>query len=244
MVEDPSRHLAAFAEAGADMLVVHAEADHHLQRTLDAIRALGCKAGVALNPGTDVNAVRWLVADLDMLLIMSVNPGFSGQAFIPASFAKLRAARRLLDENGGGNVLIQVDGGVAPKTPALWWRPGPMCWFPVRHFSVTSPMARAWRPLPRPARQAASAPAFGPPRPGNRSRARLGVVCGPRRAPQWARRKFDNAYSQRYLFQDPPQGCGSLARLSPSSKTTVKEPFHAHPQTVRQCSPYPGRGRH
>ena len=115
MVEDPSRHLAAFAEAGADMLVVHAEADHHLQRTLDAIRALGCKAGVALNPGTDVNAVRWLVADLDMLLIMSVNPGFSGQAFIPASFAKLRAARRLLDENGGGNVLIQVDGGVCPE---------------------------------------------------------------------------------------------------------------------------------
>ncbi len=73
---------------------------------------------MALNPGTDVSAVRWLAADMDMLLVMSVNPGFSGQAFIPASFAKLRAARRLLDENGGENVLIQVDGGVCPENAA------------------------------------------------------------------------------------------------------------------------------
>jgi len=118
MVNDPARYIADFHKAGADMLVIHAEADKHPQRTLTAIRAMGCKAGLALNPGTDVNAARWLAADMDMLLLMSVNPGFSGQAFIPATFDKIRAARQMLDANGGAEALIQIDGGVCPENTA------------------------------------------------------------------------------------------------------------------------------
>ena len=120
MVEDPARYLEAFCAAGADMLVIHAEADRHAQRTLTAIRELGCKAGLALNPGTDVNAVRWLASDMDMLLIMGVNPGFSGQKFLPRTLEKLRSARQMLDENGGGDVPIQMDGGACPENaPSL-----------------------------------------------------------------------------------------------------------------------------
>ena len=118
MVQDPSRYIRDFRDVGADMLVIHAEADRHPQRTLSAIRDMGCKAGVALNPGTDLGAIRWLVNDMDMLLIMSVNPAFSGQTFIPATFDKIRSARRLLDACGREDVLIQVDGGVCPENTA------------------------------------------------------------------------------------------------------------------------------
>lgn len=118
MIEQPARHLAAFREAGADMLVIHLEADRHPQRTLSEIRRLGCRAGVALNPGTDIAPLRWLAPDCDMVLIMSVNPGFSGQKFIPQSFAKIRAARELLDASGGEHVLLQVDGGACPDNAA------------------------------------------------------------------------------------------------------------------------------
>lgn len=118
MITDPARHIAAFHDAGADMLVIHAETDPHPQRTLTEIRRLGCKAGLALNPGTDTACLRWLAADLDMALIMSVNPGFSGQKFIPVSFDKLRAARSLLDAHGGSQVLLQVDGGACPDNAA------------------------------------------------------------------------------------------------------------------------------
>lgn len=118
MIEQPARHLAAFREAGADMLVIHLEADRHPQRTLTEIRRLGCRAGVALNPGTDIAPLRWLAADCDMVLVMSVNPGFSGQKFIPQSFAKIRAVRELLDASGGEHVLVQVDGGACPENAA------------------------------------------------------------------------------------------------------------------------------
>ncbi len=118
MIEQPARHLAAFREAGADMLVIHLEADRHPQRTLNEIRRLGCRAGVALNPGTDIAPLRWLAPDCDMVLVMSVNPGFSGQKFIPQSFAKIRAARELLDAFGGEHVLLQVDGGACPENAA------------------------------------------------------------------------------------------------------------------------------
>lgn len=118
MIEQPARHLAAFREAGADMLVIHLEADRHPQRTLSEIRRLGCRAGVALNPGTDIGALRWLAPDCDMVLVMSVNPGFSGQRFIPQSFAKIRAVRELLDASGGEHVLLQVDGGACPENAA------------------------------------------------------------------------------------------------------------------------------
>ena len=118
MVEEPARYLRDFKEAGADLLVIHAEADRHAQRTLTEIRKLGLKAGLALNPGTDLSAARWLAPDLDLLLLMSVNPGFSGQAFIPQTYEKIRAARALLAEAGVAGALVQVDGGACPENVA------------------------------------------------------------------------------------------------------------------------------
>lgn len=118
MIEQPTRHLEAFRAAGADMIVIHLEADRHPQRTLTEIRRLGCKAGIALNPGTDIAPLRWLAPDCDMVLVMSVNPGFSGQKFIPQSYAKVRAVRELLDAANGESVLVQVDGGACPENAA------------------------------------------------------------------------------------------------------------------------------
>ncbi|MDR1660292.1 MAG: ribulose-phosphate 3-epimerase [Desulfovibrio sp.] len=115
MVEKPARYLEDFRTAGADMLVVHIEADMHVRRTLSGIRALGMKCGIAVNPGTDIGFLRWLAHDLDMLLLMSVNPGFSGQSFLPEVYDKLRVARALLREAGAGDVPVQVDGGVCPE---------------------------------------------------------------------------------------------------------------------------------
>ncbi|MBO4313352.1 MAG: ribulose-phosphate 3-epimerase [Desulfovibrio sp.] len=115
MIEEPARYLEAFKAAGSDMLVVHAEADRHLQRTLAQIRAVGLKAGLALNPATDIACLNWLAADIDLLLIMGVNPGFAGQSFIPATFGKVCAARELLDSLGAADVPIEVDGGVCPE---------------------------------------------------------------------------------------------------------------------------------
>jgi len=111
MIEAPDRYLAAFAEAGADVLTVHHEACPHLHRTLQVIRELGLKAGVALNPATPVEAVRDVLDLTDLVLVMSVNPGFGGQAFIPASTGKVRRARSLLDA-AGSPAELEVDGGV------------------------------------------------------------------------------------------------------------------------------------
>ena len=97
---------------------MNAEADRHPQRTLSEIRRLGMKAGLAFNPGTDIASLRWLAPDLDMVLVMSVNPGFSGQKFIPQSFDKIRATRAMLNAAGAGDVLIQVDGGACPENTA------------------------------------------------------------------------------------------------------------------------------
>ncbi len=115
MIESPSRYLEDFAKAGADMLVVHMEAETHLQRCLARIHELGMRCGVALNPSTDISALRWLVHDMDMVLLMSVNPGFSGQKFLPMVEDKIRAVRELLDQNGGKHIPVQVDGGVCPE---------------------------------------------------------------------------------------------------------------------------------
>ena len=112
MVEAPERYLDDFVSAGADMLVVHAEATRHLQGTLAGIRRLGVKAGVALNPATPLAVLEHVLDDVDMVLVMSVNPGFSGQAFIPATYAKLRRLREMLVAHGGADMLVQVDGGV------------------------------------------------------------------------------------------------------------------------------------
>ncbi len=111
MIREPERYLEDFCDAGADMLVVHAEATVHLQRVLARIRQLGMKAGVALNPSTPLCALDYVLDDTDMVLLMSVNPGFGGQSFIPATLEKIRELRRRLDARGL-NTLIQIDGGV------------------------------------------------------------------------------------------------------------------------------------
>jgi ribulose-phosphate 3-epimerase len=112
MIERPERYLERFAEAGAHSLTVHAEASPHLHRTVQQIGDLGLRSGVAINPATPLCAVREIVPALDLLLIMSVNPGFGGQAFIPGSENKVRRARELLAEHGSASVDLQVDGGV------------------------------------------------------------------------------------------------------------------------------------
>lgn len=112
MIVDPDRYIQTFADLGADVLTVHAEACTHLHRTLDAIRAAGMKAGVALNPHTSVEAVREVAGDLDLVCLMSVNPGFGGQSFIERTYAKTKALRSLLQEEGASEVLIEIDGGV------------------------------------------------------------------------------------------------------------------------------------
>ena len=111
MIEEPDRYLDAFVEAGASMISVHVEVLPHLHRTIQAIKALGAKAGVALNPATPVVALEEIAADVDHVLVMSVNPGFGGQTFIPRSESKIRAVRALLDRQGS-RAPIEVDGGV------------------------------------------------------------------------------------------------------------------------------------
>ena len=118
MIADPDRYIEAFADAGANGLTVHVEACPHLHRTIAAIRELGCRAGVALNPATPAGSLDEIAADLDLVLVMSVNPGFGGQAFIPRSESKVRAVRALLDERGS-KAVIEVDGGIDTTTAPL-----------------------------------------------------------------------------------------------------------------------------
>jgi ribulose-phosphate 3-epimerase len=111
MIDDPRRYIQSFREAGADWLTIHLEADRHPHRTLAHIRDLGGRAGLALNPGTPVSLAADLLGELDLLLVMSVDPGFGGQAFIDRALGKLAQARALIDEQGLGCEL-EVDGGV------------------------------------------------------------------------------------------------------------------------------------
>jgi ribulose-phosphate 3-epimerase len=111
MISEPDRYLEAFATAGASMISVHVEVLPHLHRTVAAIKALGVQAGVVLNPSTPVTAIEEVAGDLDFVLVMSVNPGFGGQAFIPRSETKIRAVRSLLDR-AGSRAPIEVDGGI------------------------------------------------------------------------------------------------------------------------------------
>ena len=111
MIEDAERWVAAYAKAGADIIGVHAEAAPHLHRTVHQIRDLGKKACVVLNPHTPIEAIEWVLRDIDQVLIMSVNPGFGGQAFIPSALEKISRLRRMIDERGY-TVDIEVDGGI------------------------------------------------------------------------------------------------------------------------------------
>ena len=111
MIEEPDRYLEAFVRAGAAMISVHVEVLPHLHRTIQAIKQLGAKAGVALNPSTPIIALEEIAADVDHVLVMSVNPGFGGQTFIPRSESKIAAVRALLDRHGN-SAPIEVDGGI------------------------------------------------------------------------------------------------------------------------------------
>ena len=111
MIDEPGRYLEDFKAAGADLITVHAEACKHLDRTVTAIKEMGLKAGVALNPATPLSVLDYVLEKLDMVLIMSVNPGFGGQSFIPYSLDKIRALKKMIDEKGL-SIDIQVDGGV------------------------------------------------------------------------------------------------------------------------------------
>jgi ribulose-phosphate 3-epimerase len=115
MVDRPERYVEAFASAGADILTVHPEATVHLHRTLQQIRGLGIRAGVCLNPSTTEDALRYVLPYLDLVLIMTVNPGFGGQRLIPEMFGKIRAVRQLLDD-AGSSAWLSVDGGIDPIT--------------------------------------------------------------------------------------------------------------------------------
>lgn len=113
MIVEPERYIERFAEAGADIITVHAEACTHLHRTLQQIRATGKRAGVSLNPHTSEDCLRYVIGDLDLVLVMSVNPGFGGQSFIPSVLPKLERLRAMIDAAGGGADL-EVDGGIKP----------------------------------------------------------------------------------------------------------------------------------
>ena len=117
MITDPDRYIEAFADAGASMMSVHVEVSPHLHRTVHAVKALGVKAGVVLNPSTPVVAIEQIAADVDFVLVMSVNPGFGGQTFISRSESKVRDVRALLDRVGN-QALVEIDGGIDLRTVA------------------------------------------------------------------------------------------------------------------------------
>jgi ribulose-phosphate 3-epimerase len=123
MVLEPESYFESFAAAGATGMTIHVEAAPHLQRQLARIRELGCLAGAAVNPGTPLGGIREVAADLDLLLVMTVNPGFGGQEFIPASVAKVARARHILDETRS-RAALEVDGGIARDTIEKVWRAG------------------------------------------------------------------------------------------------------------------------
>jgi len=115
MVEDPDKFIPEFARAGGDILTVHVEACKHLHRTIQLIKGLGCKAGVALNPGTPLDAINEVISDVDLVLLMTVNPGFPAQKFIPSVLSKVQVLRSVLDEKEL-SIDLEVDGGINSNT--------------------------------------------------------------------------------------------------------------------------------
>jgi ribulose-phosphate 3-epimerase len=115
MIAPADPYIAAFAEAGADHISVHPESGPHLHRTLQLIRSLGKKSGVVLNPGTPVEAIVNVLDLVDIIMVMTVNPGFGGQAFIASQLGKIAALRRLIDQTGR-DIVLQIDGGITPAT--------------------------------------------------------------------------------------------------------------------------------
>ena len=117
MIENPDNYIKEFADAGCDIIVVHQEACTHLHRTIQNIKSHGIKAGVALNPATPIETIKYVLQDVDMVLLMSVNPGFGGQSYIPVVTKKIKELRSLIDEMGL-DIDIEVDGGVKPSNIA------------------------------------------------------------------------------------------------------------------------------
>ncbi len=115
MIENPERYIKDFADAGASLISVQAEACVHLHRTVQMIKEIGLRAGVVLNPSTPLSAIEWVLKDVDIVMIMSVNPGFGGQDFIPNSLDKIKDLHSMI-ENSGLSTLIEIDGGVNEKT--------------------------------------------------------------------------------------------------------------------------------
>lgn len=118
MIENPDQYVEAFAHAGADYITVHVEACRHLHRTIQNIKSYGVKAGVVLNPATPVETIQHIIEDVDMVLLMSVNPGFGGQKFIHSVLPKIRQVREMIDAKGL-NIEIEIDGGVNAETAKL-----------------------------------------------------------------------------------------------------------------------------
>ena len=117
MIVEPEKYIDGFAQAGAEIITIHAEATTHLHRAIAQIHEAGCKAGVAFNPATPLDCLRYVMEDIDLILIMSVNPGFGGQKFIPSALDKIADARRMLDA-AGSRAILEVDGGINEKNAA------------------------------------------------------------------------------------------------------------------------------
>jgi ribulose-phosphate 3-epimerase len=123
MIAPADPHLEAFRAAGADIISVHPESGPHLNRTLKRIRELGAKAGVVFNPSTPVETIEWMLEDIDLVLVMSVNPGFGGQSFMASQLGKVSRLRQMIDR-AGLDILVEVDGGVTAKTAPLCMEAG------------------------------------------------------------------------------------------------------------------------
>lgn len=121
MISTPERYIENFVKAGADIITIHAEATTHLQRAITQIKHYGMKAGVALNPATPLSAIEYILDDVDLILIMSVNPGFGGQKFIPASIEKIQRLKQMLT---GRNIVIEVDGGISAQNAKAVYEAG------------------------------------------------------------------------------------------------------------------------
>ena len=118
MIAPVDPYIEAFAQAGADIISVHPESGPHLNRTLKLIRQMGCKAGVVFNPSTSPSVIEWMMDEIDLILVMSINPGFGGQSFMTSQLAKIEALRRMIDATGR-DIPLEVDGGVTPATAPL-----------------------------------------------------------------------------------------------------------------------------
>jgi ribulose-phosphate 3-epimerase len=118
MIDNPAAFVESFAHAGADIITIHAETDNHLFRTVDAIKSLGKKAGIALNPSTSLSSVEYLIGEIDLLLIMTVNPGFGGQSYITAMNGKIKAAANMIAASGR-SIVLAVDGGIKARNARL-----------------------------------------------------------------------------------------------------------------------------